>query len=147
MNEEDKKIRKYWFGLLWGLYALNAITTVFLQLYFDFSTGAVSGNIRYWTVAFSLLYMLASNYILYRCAYKKPGTKFLTVCLIITVISLVGMPIAYFFGKLYPYDQIPYYGVYLFLTEVAGVFWALLCWKMRKLNKKLRAIEHPLKSV
>lgn len=139
MSEEDKKLRSYWVKFLWAMTAFNMVTTAFFQLYFAVSKGDLPAAFRYGGVAFSMAGMLFFAYLLYRFAYKKRGTKFLTFCLIVTLFGFVGSPILYFQGRMPLADQIPYYKFYFLFTQALGVAWFVLCWKMRKINKKLRA--------
>jgi hypothetical protein len=139
MNEDDQKMRAYWAKFLWGMTAFNMVTTAFFQTRFDFSMGAFSPAFRYGQLAVMLIVMPLVAYFLYHCAYKKMGTKFLTFCLVVTLLNFVASPAFYFLGMVPFADQIPYYKFYLLIGEAIGIVWFVLCWKMRKLNKKLRA--------
>jgi len=93
MSEKDIKIRRQWFGLL----ILNMLINsggVFLQTWLNPAFNHIP-QLRYVTFSISLISSMAFGYGLYRCIYKKPGTKLLTVCLIMTVACLVITPFLY----------------------------------------------------
>lgn len=139
MNENDKKVRKQWI-IVWVLSLLIGISSTLLQQLFDPSLNAFP-LARYGTAAFSLLLLLAFSFVSYHCIYKKPGTKLLTFLLIMTAISLTIIPILYLTGKIRPPVYIPYYGVFMVISEGLSVWWLIVSWRMRKTNKRLQAIE------
>jgi len=124
---------------MWGLSMLTTIANTLLQLRFDPSLNIIP-QVRYLGFAFSLLGVLVFGFVVYHCTYKKPGTKLLTFCLILTVISLAVTPILYLSGKLHPPAYIPYYGAYLLMTQGMGILWVVACWRIRKVNKRLQAL-------
>lgn len=137
MDEKDRKIRKQWL-VIWALSLVIAVVSVFLQLRFDTSS-PFSMTARYVIATFSLLGAVGFSFAVYHCSYRKPGTKILVFCLIVTGISLVISPLFYLSGRMQPPPYIPYYGIYFLLTQAMGIYWAVLCWKMRKINQRLRA--------
>lgn len=135
----DQKIRKQWL-IVWIIStAINFITTL-LRVLFDQSLSAFP-LIQYGSAALSFLSLAAFSYAAYRCIYKKPGTKLLTFFLALTIISLVAMPILYLSGKLQPPAYLPHYGSYLFVTQLIGLIWVVVCWRMRQTNKRLQALD------
>ncbi len=139
MNENDLKIRKQWL-VIWILSMSISFITMLLQMLFDHSPN-LPPVVQYWIGAISLLSIGALNYVAYRCIYKKPGTKLLTLFLIFSVIALPVTPILYLKGQLEPLPYIPYYGVFLLMSEVIGIVWIIVCWRMRKANKRLQALK------
>lgn len=84
------------------------------------------------STADAVLFYLAPAYIFYRCAYQKGGLRFLTFQLCITppfVIFVAGMLL------FQPSILFKMLGIALLLIHSA---FYLLCWKLRKINKKLR---------
>ena len=108
MNEKDRSIRKQWL-IMWGISQSLTIVSILLQLRFDPSMNTIP-EIRYWCSALSFLGVLVFGFAFYHCIYKKPGTKLLTFCLIITVVSFAITPILYLKGLLALPTYIPYYG-------------------------------------
>lgn len=89
-----------------------------------------------------LLSQFAFSYIMYHCAYKKPGTKLLLFSFILTGFSVVLTPILYLLGFIKDPGYIPFYGIYLTLSETMGIFWAITCWKMRSINQRLKMLSN-----
>lgn len=146
MNENDRKVRKQWLILL-VLSVLLANANSLLQMQYDplYSTRDPSLDqlmslVKYGIATFGLLSSLIFGWIAYRCAYKKPGTKLLTFFLLLTVSSIAITPILYLTGKMRPPVYIPYYGLYLLVTQGMGLLWLIASWKMRQINKKLQAL-------
>lgn len=139
MNENDLKIRKQWL-VMWILSMSISFITMLLRLLFD-HTPNLPPAVHYLTGTISILAIGAFNYVAYRCIYKKPGTKLLTFSLIFSVITLPVTPILYLKGQIEPLPYIPYYGAFLFMTEVIGAVWIVVCWRMRKANKRLQALK------
>ena len=138
MNENDKKIRKQWLIVL-ILSITIPIVKILLQMRYD-PLFAMFPRAQYASAALSLLAQIGFGYIVYYCAYKKPGTKILTFCLVMTAISLVVTPVLYLSGKIPPPVYIPFYGIYVLVTQGFGVLWGVACWKMRAINKRLQAL-------
>lgn len=84
------------------------------------------------TSIFSLIF--GPRYILYRCAYKKPGTALLTFTMIFQIINILSL--SYLLFLPFPWNWISY----LPLTSFFGFCW-YLNWHLRKINKKLRECE------
>jgi len=138
MDENDKRVRKQWL-VIWALSVVNSVANILLQLRFDPSLEMLS-QARSVVTALTLLFVGVFGLITYRCVYRKPGTKLLTFCLILTALALASTPILYLTGKLSLPTYIPYYGVYLMVTQGIGALWLVVCWKMRKVNKKLQVL-------
>lgn len=138
MNEKDKKIRKQWL-IMWGISLSLTIVNILLQLRFEPSLNTIPA-LRYRGPALSFLATVVFGFIIYHCVYKKPGTKLLTFCLIMTAISGAITPILYLKGQLQPPTYIPYYGAYLFITQVTGILWFVACWRIRQVNRKVQAL-------
>jgi hypothetical protein len=141
MNENDKKVRKQWFIVFIVSVLINCITTT-LQILFDPNTANIPlVKPIFMTVSLSIL--VTFNFIFYRCAYKKPGTKLLVFFLIMTIITLVITPIFYLTGKIQPPPHIPYpyYEIYVIMTQAMGGIWIVLCWRMRKTNLRLQELQ------
>ena len=139
LNENDQKIRKQWL-IVWIIStAINFISTV-LRLLYEGSLNPFP-IIQYGFAALSFLILGALSYAAYRCIYKKPGTKLLTFFLILAIIGLVMTPILYLSGKLQPPAYVPYYKSQLFVSQLMGLVWVVVCWRMRQTNKRLQALK------
>lgn len=137
MNKNDQKIRKHWL-VTWGFVLAFAFLNNLLAVLFYPALNAIS-QIQYLSIAFGLVGTLAFGYITYRCVYKRPGTKLLIFCLIMTSGSLLINPILLFTGHLNIPTYIPYSGIIFLASQGAGVLWFIACWRMLKVNKKLKA--------
>lgn len=137
MNEVDRQTRKRWLILL-VLSVLNSVFAFLLEFKYNPVNQNIPPNLLYWMLLVSVCSAGGFAYITYRCAYKKPGTKLLTVFLVLSVLVLAINPILYLTGKLPVPTYIPYYQIYLFSTQVFGVVWLGTCWQLRKLNRRLQ---------
>jgi hypothetical protein len=137
MNQKDLKIRKQWLAL-----------TVFLPLLglvyngYHFSHDPLMDLLPVWykyvlisSIVFSPLLF---NYALYKCAYKKPGTKLLSILAVLTPVSLAGSIWAYVSGAV-PMPNNPLLWSYIWVSHGLGIYWWVLNWKMRSINKRLKA--------
>ena len=141
MSEKDNKVRRQWLIVVFLsllIAAFNAVMRFRYDHSLDFFPLA-----RYGFAFFSMAGALAFAYSAYYCAYKKPGTKLLVFCLLITTLSFISTLIFYLQGKLHPPAYIPYYGTYAITTQGLGLWWMILCLKMRKINKRLQALSTP----
>lgn len=138
MIEGDKKIKNQWLLMLALSMFISSVNSL-LPFWFEPSLKPFI-LAKYLSSAFVLLSVFGMGYVLYYCIHKKPGTKLLTFCLIMTVTSLVITPILYFRGQLILPNYFPYYGAFVFLSQVSGFLWGIVCWRMRKLNKKLQVL-------
>jgi len=139
MSENDKKIRKQWL-ILW-IYSLTVtVSALLLQQLLDPALDQIPSMVRYGMCMGSLLGVCGYGFISYHCIYKKPGTKFLVFFLILTAISLVSTPIFYLIGALRA-DYIPFYGAFVLVGQGVALWWFIISWKMRKVNKRLQKIQ------
>lgn len=136
MSENDKRIRKHWL-IMWALSMVIAITNHLLLVLFDPSLRAVP-QLQHWSSAFALVGIIGFSFVTYHCIYKKPGTKLLIFCLILTAANLPINLILYLTGKLNLPAYIPYYTAFLLMTQGTGILWLLVCWRMLKVNRKLQ---------
>ncbi|PIS02042.1 MAG: hypothetical protein COT85_07850 [Chlamydiae bacterium CG10_big_fil_rev_8_21_14_0_10_42_34] len=139
MNEQDNKTRKTWITLL-------IITTIANISYstINFFTAPVHTALQNATPQYSLFVIsisivgaLLTGYIMYRCAYKKPGTKLLTFMIYSTPITYAATILMWMLGKL-P-ELTPTYSLYLAASTALTVWWYTLHLKMRAINRQLKA--------
>lgn len=132
MEREDKLIRMQWLiglaasatiGLGYDIYEVQCMPSRALFPYY-----------RLILVTLFLVGVLGFSFLLYRCAYRKPGTKLLFLVLLINGCSLIFSPLA-FFSKIPLPSQIS--GSRFFLSMVMGGIWFVLCLRMRRLNQRL----------
>ncbi|HAB99954.1 MAG TPA: hypothetical protein DCE71_09050 [Parachlamydiales bacterium] len=142
MNEKDIKIRKQWLGLLVLSIVINSVSSL-LQSRLNPALNQIP-QIQYISFFIPLIISIVFGYALYHCIYKKPGTKLLTFCLIATAVSMVTTLLLFLTGKVPLPTYIPYYSVYLIASQILGVCWIVLCWKMLKINKRLKKLSSPL---
>lgn len=140
MSDSEKRIRKQWLSLLLvGLCVSMIGHFIQSQQLFNLNQMPIGGLALF---LIPLLFQLAFSYIIYYCAYQKPGTKLLLFCLILTGFSVALTPILYFLGFIKNPGYIPFYGIYLTLSEALGIFWTITCWKMRSINQRLKALSN-----
>jgi hypothetical protein len=138
MNEHDIKIRKQWLAVLLILPLWNLLYNA-LYLPSDPSWGVFPVWYKYSMIGASLILPLVFNYIVYLCAYKKPGTKLLTFLLIATPISLAAGLGVYAFGNI-PTPKNTYFWVHMVISNGVAIWWCVLNWKMRAINKRLQKL-------
>lgn len=138
MNEKELKIRKQWLLLLITSTVLTLICNI-VCISTD-SSLPLSPASMYFLRAFTTLFPLGWSLLLYRCAYKKPGTKFLTVLLFLTPATYIAMAGVYIFRTVQLPSTAWWYWGYNLLTTGLAIWWYTLHWKMRTINKKIKAL-------
>lgn len=135
MNQEDIKIRKLWLILV----LVNLLNL--LPGYFFIRNDSNLSLTAQWVIPSIMIYVsaiyFAFSYLLYRCAYKKPGTKFLTFILVSCVLSWISMGVQWARGSI---DwNTPFHWTINVIQQILGICWFFLTWKMRVINKKLKS--------
>ncbi len=138
MTEKDLKIRKQWLALLVIMPILNV---AYNGYYFmnDPSMELMPVWYKNTFVSFVIFGSLIFNYLLYRCAYNKPGTKFLSVLLVLTPLALAGGIWGYVSGRV-PMPTNPLLWGYTWVANGMAILWFVLNWKMRAINKRLQKL-------
>lgn len=138
MSEKDQKVRKQWLAIL---VLLPLLSLSYNGHYFTHDPSMDIFPVWYkYTLASLVMFIpLLFNYILYRCAYKKPGTKLLTVLFFLAPLSLAAGIWAYVSGKA-PMPSNPLLWSYTWVSYGLTVLWWVLNWKMRKINKQLQRV-------
>lgn len=138
MNAEDLKVRKYWLICL-----LMGVGMTLLQLMISFRSDSNGLQGKNWVFLGTVLFTIGFNYLFYRCAYKKSGTKFLMFFLIVVPISCL-MTIYFHVMKYVPVTSyFPFYWVLQGLSWIVCAVQYGLNWKMRKINLRLQAKNLP----
>lgn len=145
MNEKDKKVRKLWLIS----FIVIVIANITYELSIVYTSPQVTGGPIWIAAAIITAISALIIFLLYRCAYKKPGTKLLTFFLILTAFSFVLNLSLWFFEKLPSY----YYkwtdasrGPLLtaLIQQLAAPWLFVLNWEMRTINKKIQqSLKHP----
>lgn len=123
ISPEDQAIRKKWLFFL-ILNVLFIISTSLIEV--DFSKEKII------SAALAIIFFSSSFYIMYHCAYKKMGTKWLTFSLVLNVICLpMGLGILFMeeidlITKIIQLMTIPLTFGYIFYSN-----------KLRRVNKKI----------
>jgi hypothetical protein len=116
-----------------GLCPLLAITS-FAKL----SENTDLFNNIWYQLAASTFGSLVSFWLIWHCAYKKPGTKLLTSCLILAPIDALLLALNLF--------QEPW-NIWNTVVNVinASIFlwWYIQCIKLKRINKKIQLQSHP----
>lgn len=141
MNDADLKVRKQWLFWLFGLTLVNIVSFLI-----DFPARTLSGSI----LTKSLLLVqaigcpLVYNYILYKCAYKKPGTKLLSFIIVASpILFVIGI---FMFGFLIMKGDMPgpspLSWIMMILNQVLFFRWYYVCFKMKKINLRLQELKN-----
>ena len=128
---KEKSLRKQW--LIISLIAILAwpIITLAFMSYISMKEHVPQGvYLVYLAVALITILLF---FILYRCAYVKPGIRFLTFCLIIgPLLKLKATIDALKVG----HDHVTL--IALFANLAFYVWWYILSLKLRKMNKRIK---------
>lgn len=130
-------IRKTWLWLLWAIATESLFHFLdLLEMPDDVAVRApavVMASFCIVTAAF--LGTLLKFYILYYCAYKHPGTKYLTFCLIVGPLQLLKE-----FKDLQADVHPLLLGILVFYFAL-NIAWYYFGWRLRALNKQLQRQE------
>lgn len=141
MNDTDLNVRKQWLILLFGIAFLNIL--LFFLIMSKEATPFLSEGVRVLLYVMNVVLLpLIYNYLIYRCAYKKPGTKLLSFILIASPIVFVwgGGMLIYNLKQGFIPNPSALYWILQILAEVAFARWYFLCYKMKKINQRLQKI-------
>jgi hypothetical protein len=134
MDQKKAKIRKYWLiATILLLVVIPQLSFAFLAFVFKIPVSLVI----VWQLTTGVA-SLSSLWIIWHCAYKKPGTKWLTCWLVCapfyflqTLLQLLRDPWNGWFAGMAVFDLLCYVG------------WYVLSLKLRKINKQLQANSSP----
>ncbi len=136
-TEKEKLLRKEWLILSVILYfVFSPLLIAQLILNSAQSTPELKGLLPV-LIALVFCAFFASLYffILYRCAYKKPGTRYLTFLLIVTSLSilrqLVSLTLSFSILDL----------CISVVSLLGSVWWCFLSYKIRELNQKIKTLK------
>jgi len=135
LTENDLKIRKQWLIVL--------IISAIVDLFNESSKGLLKLSLnslsweRYIDSYTTALILLFLSYVMYHCAYKKPGTKLLTLSIILARIQFVGLFIHLIWDQ--PTYTASILQVPLLLSYALDIWGYFLNVKMRKINNRLKA--------
>ena len=146
LNSSDLKIRKYWLVLLVFFLATALIVSFFPLSLGDptakRSTIGIFGS--FMATCMVALIVGTMYYLLYYSAYKNPGTKLLLIQIIFIAIA----PITQFFdvekeGLFSAKNDLnqaysTFLWIYFISNTILSYWWAFLCIKLRKINKKIQ---------
>jgi len=134
----DETVRKSWLVLLIASTLLSIVTLFLVR---DMQENVLPEKIQFFILCSQVLFALVFNGSFYYCAYRKPGTKFLLVSLVLTAISPFLNAFLYFTGRMdIPLVKVPYYGLVVVAGQLLGVLWFVFCWKLRKINLRVRKV-------
>ncbi|HSX11057.1 MAG TPA: hypothetical protein VLF94_05030 [Chlamydiales bacterium] len=144
MNENEIGVRKQWLFVLIAaalersVYTFTQTLTEF-KIYINDASMTPPVWLNYALAALVFGMPLCLNYLLYHCAFRKSGTKLLTFFLIMTPIGFIFGIRAYFVGKV-PLPGSSWLWMYVVLDTGLAVWFYLLSWKMRAINKRRQAV-------
>lgn len=131
MTEKDQQTRKQWLFAFIAYFAISLINTAKQIMVISDN---FEGNILLAMVVTSLALPALFAYALYRFAYKKPGTKFLTGLLIFVPVSTVG---TFYFANQAGVPLLR--GIWEWVGYLATLALYIMNWKMLRVNKSLKA--------
>lgn len=136
---ENQKIRKQWLILLLASMGF-ALVSMLLNFFYSPLKEIRSEAYIYFPVISGIVVGFGYNYLIYRCAYKKPGTRMLTFLLFYTPISTIYSIYTIYIA---PPEFIPMYPLF-WVTGTIGtglsVWMYVLNWKLRKVNLELKQV-------
>lgn len=146
-SQQEQTVRKKW-QILLIYFAISAALYHFLERLF-FSEAMVALNLpenvlTTTHIAWSAVATTVLFYWFYRCAYKKPGTKLLTLYATTYVLSLL-FSLPQYYSELSTLGSSSYKLFFCFklafivLNTSLGIWHAFLSWQMRAINKKRQA--------
>ncbi len=129
-NSHEKSLRKQWLVIsIIAILAWPLITLGFMS--FILRKQHVPGAVYWVSLVVALLTVLVF-YVLYRCAYVKPGIRFLTFVLIVGPLLKLK---ATFDALKMGHDHVTLIALAVNLGFYA--WWYILSLKLRKMNKKI----------
>ena len=136
LDEKEQKTRNHWLRATAIRMILLPIIGFLLSLFFSFRNSILQlDSVALVVTLFGFIVVMAFGvmwfFIMRRCSYKKPGTKFLTFLIVIGFIGLIYFPFLIF--KNLNLSAI------LILDFSVNVYWLYLSVKMRKINKKIQS--------
>lgn len=134
MNRDEEKIRKGWITLFLFMITTHFIQNLWLQ---PPAAPGVPDWVPRLVWAISTFGSLLFSYAMYRCIYRKPGTKLLTFLLYVQPISLGAMILFYAFGVIPIPPSSWAYKAYVVFDTALLIWWYTFSLKMLPLNRKL----------
>ena len=130
-NSHEKSVRKQWLILtIIALLAWPLLTLIFFTVLSK--QEQVPGSV-YWIFVSMALLTVLFVYILYRCAYVKPGIRFLTFLLIVgPLLKIKATMDALKTG----HDAVTL--IALAVNLGLYIWWYILSLQLRKMNKRIR---------
>lgn len=126
INENEQSIRKQWLISSIILFFGSPLCLLGLFSLFSLFPGIdLLGALMVGTLQLALIY---------RCAYKKPGTRLLTVWMILSPMRFVGDASRYF--QLNDFNSVAF--SFFLLAFVLLAWWISLSLKLRKINHRLK---------
>lgn len=130
ITSQDEKIKIWWLAFLCSVTFLNIFVALIETLAINSVKDLSSLNTSFdtvFTILFISIFFILSAYVRYHCAYKKNGIKLLTLNLIL--LPILAIPEAFETG----------FDLTSFVVVLFSIIWWVLCFKLRKINMKIRA--------
>lgn len=137
-DSKDLKLRKFW--RIWFFITISLSLVLGVVGVIDFWSGVEDKGQAPFALLGGLIVLIIQSaiyYALYRCGYKKEGTKFLTVYLVLTFVTLL----LELFSEIKDFSTTSpeYAGYIFFLPYMAFSIWGyILTIQVRKMNKKIQ---------
>ena len=147
LDASQKKVRDKWLKATLAIALFNVMEFFSLLDLADAeqvrTTAAILGSFA--IVIGSTLWNLLPFYFVYHCAYKHPGTKYLTLTLTLGPLQTLVMIASELNSALLlrnngQINELQQYAIFAILTAFTAtyVWWQMLGWRIRKLNKLVK---------
>ena len=132
-SEIDKKIRKHWLYatiVSFWIYPLIAFSVAFFQLQATFALHDL-----YLIYSFIAIMVLIQFYLVYRCAYKKPGYRLLQVVIVLSSCNTFRLNVMTLLDS---FDLTSV--LYAVLDIGICAWWCIQSYKLIRMNKALKIL-------
>lgn len=132
MSVDDQKTKKRW------LYSFLCL--IFGSFFYELFANP---TLNQFPLLFGSILMAASSlgvYLYFRCAYKKPGTRLLTLAIVGSILSLISTPLLIAYRMNFTLESQGLFIAFIFI-QVGSIWMLYMHFIMRRLNKKLQTVE------
>ncbi len=132
LSQRELRIRRYWRNFFFAFHAaFFLILVIALSFYMSFECAPEHRSYLMVRASLFLALYLLPNYIFYRCAYKRAGTRLLT-CFLYLFSGAIAAGALLFITSTFPYFLV----TDAILISMYTTFY-YLSWRLRSINDKL----------
>jgi hypothetical protein len=134
---EQQKIRRQWLILMLASMGFASVSIV-LNFFYSSLKEILPAPYLYAPAIFGIVVGVGFNYLFYRCAYKKPGTRILTFLLFYSPLATVYSSYTLYNTPLEVIQIFPFFWTIGIIGTILSVWMYVLHWKLRKVNIELK---------